>query len=79
MEKEKILEIANDVKNKSNKDLFIAINELNEEFEKTKMLIVNLTRHLESVEDIYNKINLEIEQRVKKKNGLINELDCRCF
>lgn len=55
-----------DVKNKSNKDLFIAINELNEEFEKTKMLIVNLTRHLESVEDIYNKINLEIEQRVKK-------------
>ena len=66
MEKEKILEIANDVKNKSNKDLFIAINELNEEFEKTKMLIVNLTRHLESVEDIYNKINLEIEQRVKK-------------
>ena len=66
MEKEKILEIANDVKNKSNKDLFIAINELNEEFEKTKMLIVNLTRHLESVEDIYNKINLEIEQRFKK-------------
>lgn len=66
MEKEKILEIANDVKNKSNKDLFVAINELNEEFEKTKMLIVNLTRHLESVEDIYNKINLEIEQRVKK-------------
>jgi hypothetical protein len=66
MEKEKILEIANDVKNKSNKDLFIAINELNEEFEKTKMLIVNLTRHLESVEDIYNKINEEIEQRVKK-------------
>lgn len=66
MEKEKILEIANDVKNKSNKDLFIAINELNEEFEKTKMLIVNLTRHLESVEDIYNKINIEIEQRVKK-------------
>jgi len=66
MEKEKILEIANDVKNKSNKDLFIAINELNEEFEKTKMLIVNLTRHLESVEDLYNKINEEIEQRVKK-------------
>jgi galactitol-specific phosphotransferase system IIB component len=66
MEKEKILEIANDVKNKSNKDLFTAVNELNDEFEKTKTLIVNLTRHLESVEDIYNKINEEIEQRVKK-------------
>jgi galactitol-specific phosphotransferase system IIB component len=66
MEKEKILEIANDVKNKSNKDLFIAVNDLNEEFEKTKTLIINLTRHLESVEDLYNKINVEIEQRVKK-------------
>jgi len=66
MEKEKILEIANDVKNKSNKDLFIAVNDLNEEFEKTKTLIINLTRHLESVEDLYNKINEEIEQRVKK-------------
>ena len=34
MEKEKILEIANDVKNKSNKDLFTAVNELNDEFDE---------------------------------------------
>jgi galactitol-specific phosphotransferase system IIB component len=66
MEKERILEIANDVKNKSNKDLFVAINELNEEFEKTKTLIVNLTRHLDSVENLYNEINDEIEKRIKK-------------
>lgn len=66
MDKEKIIEIVNDVKNKSNKDLFLAINELNDEFEKTKTLIVNLTRHLDTVEDLYNKINDEIEKRIKK-------------
>ena len=38
MDKEKIIEVISDVKNKSNKDLFLAINELNDEFEKTKKL-----------------------------------------
>ena len=66
MEKEKIIEIINDVENKSNKDLFIAINELNDEFDKTKQLIVDLTRHMESVELSYNRVNNEIEKRLKK-------------
>jgi hypothetical protein len=66
MEKEKIIEIVNDVENKSNKDLFITVNELYEEFEKTKQLIVDLTRHMESVEQSYNRVNNEIEKRLKK-------------
>jgi galactitol-specific phosphotransferase system IIB component len=66
MEKEKIIEIINDVENKSNKDLFITVNELYEEFEKTKQLIVDLTRHMESIEESYNRVNKEIEKRVKK-------------
>lgn len=66
MEKEKLIEIANDSKNKSNKDLFIAVNELYTEFENTKKLIVDLTRHLESVEELYNNVNSEIENRLKK-------------
>lgn len=66
MDKDKLLEIAKDVKNKSNKDLFIVVNELYGEFEKTKQLIVDLTRHLDSVEEIYNEVNLEIEKRIKK-------------
>jgi hypothetical protein len=49
MDKEKLLEITKDVKNKSNKDLFIVVNELYDEFENTKQLIIDLTRHLESV------------------------------
>lgn len=66
MDKEKIIEIVSDVKNKSNKDLFLAINELNDEFEKTKTLIIDLTRHLDTVEDLFNEINDEIENRIKK-------------
>ena len=66
MDKNKLIEIANDVKNKSNKDLYIVVNELYGEFENTKKLIVDLTRHLESVESLYNDVNLEIEKRLKK-------------
>ena len=66
MDKEKIIEVISDVKNKSNKDLFLTINELNDEFEKTKTLIIDLTRHLDSVEGLFNEINDEIEKRIKK-------------
>ena len=66
MENKKIIDIANDVTNKSNKDLFAALNELYVEFEKTKDLVINLTRHLEGVEELYNKVKDEIEKRIKK-------------
>lgn len=66
MDKERLLEVAEDAKNKSNKDLFVAVNELYTEHEKTKNLIIELTRHLEGVETLYNKVNIEIEKRLKK-------------
>jgi len=66
MEKEKLFEIAKDPKNKSNKDLFVVVNELYSEHEKTKNLIIDLTRHLESIEILYNDVNNEIEKRIKK-------------
>lgn len=66
MDKNKIEEIILDVENKSNKDLFTALNVLGEEFEKTKVLIVDLTRHLDVVEEHYNLVNKEIEKRIKK-------------
>jgi hypothetical protein len=67
MESEKLIEIANDVENKSNRDLTIVAEELSEEFEKTKELIIDLTRHLDGVESLYNKVNKEIEKRYKGK------------
>jgi uncharacterized protein (DUF2461 family) len=66
MNKEKLIEIATDVENKSNKDLFICVNELYTEHQKTKDLIIDLTRHLESVETPYNSVNKEVEKRIKK-------------
>lgn len=66
MNKEKLIDIATDVKNKSNSDLFLAEKELFDEFEKTKTLIIDLTRHMESISDLYNNVNTEIGKRQTK-------------
>jgi uncharacterized membrane protein YgaE (UPF0421/DUF939 family) len=63
MDKEKIIEIVSEVENKSNKDLTQVVNFLHEEFYKTKNLIIDLTRHLDTVEEMYNKANNELEKR----------------
>ena len=65
MDKDEIIEIAKDVKNKSNNDLIEARDALIKEFENTKTLIIDLTRHIESVEEYYNIINKEIGNRIK--------------
>jgi hypothetical protein len=66
MDKEKIIEITQDVENKSNKDLLAVESELYEEFNKTRDLILDLTNHLDSIETLYNKVNGELEKRIKK-------------
>jgi DNA anti-recombination protein RmuC len=64
MKNEEILEILQDYKNKSNKDLISALDFLNNDFVKTKDLIVKLTYHLDSTETSYNKLLEEINKRV---------------
>jgi DNA anti-recombination protein RmuC len=64
MKNEEILEILKDYKNKSNKDLISALDFLNNDFVKTKDLIVKLTYHLDSTETSYNKLLEEINKRV---------------
>jgi len=64
MDKDKIIEIANDVKNKSNKDLVVARDTLNEEHENTKQLVINLTKHMDVVKEYYDAINDEIGKRM---------------
>lgn len=66
MEKDKIIEIINDVENKSNKDLITTSEILETEFNKTKELIIDLTRHLDTVEKLYDTVTSEIEKRTKK-------------
>ena len=66
MEIEKLIDVAKDYENKSNKDLFDAVNILYDEYEKTKEIIIELTKHLDSVEYYYNKVNDEVGKRLKK-------------
>jgi hypothetical protein len=65
MDKNEIIKISNDVENRSNKDLVNSRDFLIVEFEKTKEIIIDLTRHLESIENLYDKINKELEKRTK--------------
>lgn len=65
MEKDKVIEISTDVKNYSNASLIDARNFLIDEFEKTKKLIIDLTLHMDGVEELYNKVNNEIGKRIK--------------
>jgi hypothetical protein len=64
MEKDKIIDIVKNVKDKPNKDLIECRDVLYVEFEKTKELIINLTRHLDSVQSDYEIINKEIGKRL---------------
>jgi hypothetical protein len=60
---EKIKTIINDYKSLPNKDLEFGLQQISEDFEETKKLLVRLTRHLDSLEDSYNKILKEYKSR----------------
>ena len=64
---EKLEKTVEDVKNKSNSDLVTSRDLLMEEFNKTKDIIIELTYHLEKVENSYNIINEELNVRTKNK------------
>jgi hypothetical protein len=61
----KIFNIIKEHKDRPNRDLETAMNYLNEEFEKTKNLIIGLTHHLDKTEEVYN---LFLKEH-KKRNG----------
>jgi hypothetical protein len=66
MEKEqidKIVDIVNDFKNHSNKDLILALETLNKEFVTTKETVIKLTYYLDNLENNYNTILKEYKDR----------------
>jgi hypothetical protein len=60
---DKLLETVKNAENKSNKDLIECETVLFDEFNRTKELIIDLTRHLESVEDEHKKVIKELTKR----------------
>jgi hypothetical protein len=66
MDKDKIIDIANNAEHKSNKDLELCLDNLTIEFKKTKEVILNLTNHLDGIMELYDKVNNEIGKRIIK-------------
>jgi sulfite reductase alpha subunit-like flavoprotein len=64
MEGEKIKEVLKNYKNKPNKDLEYVMDYLQSDFEKTKELIIQLTKHLDITEKEYNKVYNEYKKRM---------------
>jgi hypothetical protein len=60
---EKALEIINEYKSKSNKDLKFVLDLINEDFELTKNTLVKLSEHLDKLETTYNVILKEYQNR----------------
>lgn len=66
MTQEKIYEVVKNVENKPNKELMTCLSLLSEEFEKTKELIIDLTKHMDNIEEMYNIVNKELGKRTIK-------------
>jgi len=63
MEPKQIEDIVKNVKDKPNKVLVESRDILKSEFEKTKDLILELTRHMDAVQESYEIINEELGNR----------------
>jgi len=64
MDEKKALDILKNYKNSSNKELTEILDFLNDDFQKTKDLLVKLTYHLDSTEEAYNKVFEEYKKRI---------------
>jgi len=64
-ERDKINNIVNNLNDSSNSEIIYALDFLNIDFEQTKDAIVRMTKHLDTVEVVYDKLLKELENRNK--------------
>jgi hypothetical protein len=64
MESKEVLNILSNYKNSSNKELTNVMDFLQDDFDKTKDLIIKLTKHLDTTEESYNKVFEEYKKRI---------------
>ena len=62
-----ILQIIKEYKDRSNKDLQLAMDFIQEDFNFTKENLVKLTHHLDKLENTYNLLHKEYIERNGKK------------
>lgn len=65
----KILSIINDYKNSSNKDLTMAMDHLQEDFEFTKNMVLKGTEQIDRIEATYNMILKEYQKRMNPNDN----------
>ena len=65
IESSKIVEIIKDHKTCSNKDLKLAMDFIQEDFNITKESLIKLTHHLDKLENTYNILHKEYTDRNK--------------
>ena len=66
MDIEKIEEVLKNVSSKPNKDIVESMELLEKEFEKSKEVIVKITKHMESLKYTYDKLDSEFLKRKGK-------------
>jgi len=60
---EKVKNIISDIKSKPNKELTQVMDFLSQDFEETKKLIIDLTYHIDNIENLYNIVLKEYQSR----------------
>jgi uncharacterized membrane protein YgaE (UPF0421/DUF939 family) len=60
---EQVTEIIQNIDSKSNSDLTKVMDFLREDFDETKDLIIDLTKHLDNIEKMYDLIHKEFKRR----------------
>jgi phage terminase Nu1 subunit (DNA packaging protein) len=63
LDSNKIVEIIKEHKTKSNKDLTLAMDFIQKDFDLTKENIIKLTNHLDKLENSYNVLLKEYQSR----------------
>lgn len=66
-ESEKVIKIINDYKSSSNKELTMAMDFIQEDFNFTKETLIKLTHHLDKLENSYNLLLKEYQTRTNTK------------
>jgi len=67
VDSKKILETIKDYKNSSNRDLNIALQFIQKDFDHTKNMLIKLSEHLDKLENTYNLLHKEYTERTKTK------------
>jgi hypothetical protein len=60
---DRVVKIIKECKQSSNKDLQYAMDFINEDFEQTKNTLIKLTHHLDKLENSYNLLLKEYQNR----------------